>query len=90
MTVNIEYIKNAVRQVIREQDEAGISPIIIPPLAKPSTSSIQTNDVVESLLRHKRYARAKKGTLRTYQKHYDRFARRFPYLPLETKDILNT
>ena len=75
MTVNLEEIRNALRQVIREKDEAGISPIIIPPLAKPLTNSIPTKDVVESLLRHKRYERVKKGTLRTYQKHYDRFAR---------------
>ena len=84
MTVNIEEIRNALRQVIREKDEAVISPIVIPPLAKPSTNSIPTKDVIESLMRYKRYKRVKKGTIQTYQKHYDRFARRFPSLPLET------
>ncbi len=88
MTVNIEEIRNALRQVIREKDEAGISPIIIPPLSQPLTSSIPTKDVIESLMRHKRYKRVKKETIHTYQKHYDRFARRFPSLPLETGDIL--
>ena len=92
MVINTRVIKNALREVLTEESEAGIQPIVIPPLAvkfNQVDSIVQTEKVVESLLRHKRYKRVKSGTIETYEKHLYRFARKFPVLPLETTTLMD-
>ncbi len=91
MELSIKEIKNAVKQAIAEKDEEGISPIVIPPLTGQYTNanaSVPTKDVVESLLRHKKYKGVKEGTLETYRKRLYRFVRQFPTLPLEIDIIM--
>ena len=78
MLMNTRVIKNAIREVLAEESEAGIQPIVIPPLAvklNQVDSTVPTNDVVERLLRHNRYKRVESGTIDTYEKHFSRFAR---------------
>ena len=90
-TIGIKEIKNAVRQVIAEKDEAGIYPIVIPPLVERSTgvgSSVLTRDVVDSLLRHKQHKGIKEGSIKTYKKHLYRFAQQFPILPLDIEVVM--
>ena len=92
MIINRQEIKNAVIEALAEQNEAGIQPIVIPPLVDKSNqvdSHVLTENVVDSLLRYKRYKGVKKGTTDTYEKHLHRFVRNFPVLPLETETILD-
>jgi len=51
-------------------------------------ASVPTEAVIESLLRHKEYKGVKDGTVRTYKKHLNRFAKQFPTLPLETNIVM--
>jgi len=94
MSTSTKKIKNAMREVLAEEakeNEVVIQPIIIPPLKEQSiqvNTSVLTQDVVDSLLRHKEYKRVKEGTIKTYKKTLRRFARKFPNLPLDTDTIL--
>jgi len=91
MVISIDDIKK-IKQLLVEEDAAGIQPIIIPPLEKQSTqtnTSILTQDVVDSLLRHKQYKGVKQGSFETYKKRLDGFAKQYPLLPLETRIIMN-
>jgi len=85
-------MKRAMREVLAEENVAGIQPIIIPPLKELSTqvnSSILTQDVVESLIHHKEYQGLKEGTIKTYKKRLRSFVKQHPLLPLETKIIMD-
>jgi len=91
MVISTQQLKNVIREALAEQNEAGIQPIVIPPLVnKPNKndSLVVTENVLDSLIRHKRYKRVKDGTIETYNKNLYRFARKFPVLPLETDTIL--
>ncbi|MCK4786511.1 MAG: hypothetical protein KAV87_22320 [Desulfobacteraceae bacterium] len=94
MAISIKDVKNVVKQALAEEareNEVVIQPIIVPPLAEQSTevnTSVLTQDVVDSLLRHKQYKRVKDETIKTYKKTFYRFARKFPTLPLETEIIM--
>jgi len=80
-----------IKRALTEENTTGIQPTIIPPLAEQSTqdnTSVLTQAVVDSLLHHKQYKRVKEGTIKTYKKTLDRFARKFPNLPLDTDTIL--
>jgi len=92
MSLSTQQIKRAVKEALAEQNEAGIQPIIIPPLAEQFNgvnTRVLTQDVVDSLLRHKQYKGVKDGTVKTYKKHLYRFARQFPALPLETTTLMD-
>jgi len=91
MATSISEFKNAMKEVLAEQDMAGIQPIVIPPLKEQWTqdkASVLTQDVVDSFLRHKEYKRDKIDTIKTYKKTLNRFARKFPNLPLDIDTIL--
>jgi len=92
MTISTRQIKNAVKEALAEQNEAGIQPIIIPPLEEQSTQGntpVLTQNVVDSLLRYKQHIGVKQGTTETYRKHLHRFARQFPILPLDIEVIMS-
>ena len=94
MEISPRQLKNIVKQALAEEaqkGEWGIQPTVIPPLTGQYTqadSSIVTRDVVDSLLKYKRYKRVKEETIDTYQKRLHQFAKRFPTLPLETDVIM--
>ena len=92
MSISTREIKNAVKEALAEQNEMGIQPIIIPPLAEQPNkvnTPVLTQDVVGSLLHHKRHKRIKEGTAKTYMKHLNRFAQQFPILPLDIEVIMS-
>jgi site-specific recombinase XerD len=95
MAVNMEeMITRAVRKAMIEQDEVGISPIVIPPLSNGETKIekkgyIRTQDLIDSLLRLKEHKGLKESTLKTYRKCFARFEARFPFMPDELDDILS-
>ncbi|MFC2068539.1 tyrosine-type recombinase/integrase [Chloroflexota bacterium] len=92
MAISTREIKNAVKEALTEQNEGGIQPIVFPPLEERSDEinmTVRTQDVVARLLHHKQYARKKDDTFKTYRKHLNRFARRFPVLPLNTEVIMD-
>jgi len=58
MVISTLQIKTALKEVLSEENEVGIQPTIVPPLEKQTTqinSSIYTQDVVDSLIHHKKY-----------------------------------
>jgi len=94
MAITSREIKRIMKQVLVEEakeKEVGIQPIITPPLMEQSLQTntpIMTQDVVDSLLRHKEHKRVKEGSIKTYKKHLSPFARQYPTLPLETDTIM--
>jgi len=91
MVISTQELKNAVKEALAEENKSWIQPLIYPPLEEQSTqdnTSVLTQDVVDSLLRHKEHKRVKEGTIKTYKKTLYRFARKFPNLPLDTETIL--
>ncbi len=54
-----------------------------------AAGGIHTQDVLDSLLRIKRYQRLKESSLKTYEKHYAIFAKEFPLLPTDQGTIMN-
>ncbi len=95
MVISNQVIKKAVKEALAEEakDNAdAIQPIIIPPLSKQSTqinASVQTQDVIDSFLLHKKHEAAGDETKRTYGKRLNLFANQFPVLPLETKALID-
>ena len=78
MAISTREIKNAVKEALAERYEGGIQPIVFPPLAETPneiSTTVRTEEVVASLLRHKQYARKKEETSKTYRNHLYRFAR---------------
>ncbi len=55
----------------------------------PAVVGVLTQEVIDSLLRIKRYRRLKESSLETYEKHYAVFAKEFPLLPTDQDTILN-
>jgi len=53
--------------------------------SEPVNTSVRTQAVVDSFMRHKQYKGVKEETTRTYKKHLHRFAKQFPVLPLENE-----
>lgn len=95
MEISPRQLKNIVKQALAEEvaekNEAGIQPIVVPPLTgqqTPAGTSVPTQDVVDSLLKHKRYKGVKDGTIDTYHMRLRPFARKFPDLPSETDVIM--
>ena len=92
MGTTTQEIKIALREVLREGNEGGIQPTIIPPLEKKSAqinSSVLTQDVVDSLIRHKEYKGLKEGSIKTHKKRLGRFVKQHRFLPLDTETIMN-
>jgi integrase len=91
MIISTQEIKNAIKEVLAEQNEVGIQPIIIPPLEeqpRQDDTSVLTQDVVNSFLHYKEYKGVKEATVKTYKKTLHRFVRKYPILPLDTDTVL--
>lgn len=82
-----------IKQALTEENIAGgIQPTIIPPPADQSIkidAPVKTQDVIDSLLLHKKHEGARDSTHKTYFKRLSRFAKAFPVLPLETEVIID-
>ncbi len=55
----------------------------------PVNTSLRTQVVVDSFIRHKQYKGVKEETIRTYRKHLRRFVKQFLVLPLENEIIMD-
>ncbi len=73
--LSVERIKEAVRQVITETDK--------------TETSVLTEDVVESFLRHKKHAGIEDESIKTYRKRLKRFMQQFPVLPMDTDTLID-
>jgi len=95
MAITSQEIKQIMKQVLAEEakeNEVDIQPIIIPPLTEQSTqinSSVLTQDVVDSFIRHKEYKGLKEGSIKTYRKRLGILVKQHRLLPLDTKTIMN-
>jgi hypothetical protein len=90
MAISTRQIKRALKEVLAEGHEDWIQPTVVPPSAEQQTqnnSAILTQDVVDDLLRYKRYKGVKEGTIKTYAKTDNQFARDFLYLPSDTDTL---
>ena len=91
MVYNSELIKDALRQVLAEDNSAGISPQVIPPLEQTPESpapALMTATVLDNFLDYKRYRSVSDGTLETYQSHIGHFAKQYPVLPLDVETVM--
>ena len=95
MAITSQKIKQIMKQVLAEEakeNKVDIQPVIIPPLTEQSTqinSSVLTQDVVDSLIRHKEYKGLKEGSIKTHKKRLGRFVKQHRFLPLDTETIMN-
>ena len=94
-TISIKQLKSALREVISEENEAGIQPITIPPLQEQiisggkikDVSRIPTSEAVDFFAEIKRDKRLKPNTIKTSLKRLKPFTATFLFLPLDSEPI---
>lgn len=89
MAISIEDIRKTLKQVLSEESEAGIQPLIYPPpadernieSATPVQGNIGTQDLIDEYLLYKADGGAAKGYLSVRERKLRFFARQYPLLP---------
>jgi len=90
MSISIEEMRKAFKQVLAEENKSWIQPVVFPPLAKELDveSSTATISIVDDLLVLKKDEGLKEGTtLKRYRELGYRFARSYPQWPGESEKI---
>jgi integrase len=92
MPISTQDIKTALKEVLAQENGAGIQPTIIPPLQEPmkinsevrDISRIPTSEAVDLFKEVKLYRRLKDSTIETSLKRLKPFTATFEFLPLDS------
>ena len=96
MEITIEDIRKTVKEVLAEENAAGINPMIIPPLQEEpirigdevrDEPCVSTSEAIDLFSEIKRNSRLKDSTEKTNLKRLKPFAAKFEFLPLDSDTI---
>jgi integrase len=91
--LNVQELVKTLKPVFQPPTTSSIESSTQPSVPAPSQvtrlSNISTATVIESLLNLKKNKRAKESTIDTYKGRLAQFARKYPFLPLDSETIID-